>query len=649
VSYTDIFGGKEISPAQLSYAYYPISSDFYLVWPFEALDGANVAFDKMDILASASGLKLYMPNAELVSVGEDALINNVGANAFTVVDYTGTVICAPLPGQQWYIYLTDNGTTGGTWRAVQFGAGTSPINAGSLAGFGLRARGNQLDQNVPTTTLVVGTTLGENDRAQVIRSTGGAVSYGIARATTLGNGWFTTVINSGTGTLTLAPTGGDRIDGQLTKLLSPGENCIVYSDGFGFWTVGYGRIISNTASAINVNIAGAGAYTLSAVELASQVQNFSGTLTADRVVDYGATQGFWFVFNNTNGAHTVTYRASSPDPGAVVPQGTFSILRSDGASLDIAFTATSGTVTQINTAAGELTGGPINSTGTIGLANTAVSPGTYGDANSVGVFQVDQKGRVVAASNVDIQIATSQVTGLDALIAAAVNRAVPIGTIIILHSATLGAGYLYANGQTIGNAASNASARANADVSLLFETLWNADINLVIYTSAGGVTSRGASAAADFAANKALALPDLRDRAVIGVGNMGGAAAAGRVTPAGGGINTLSLGTSGGDQFLQTHTHAISDVTHNHVLSDPGHTHGIPQGGRTGNNAGLGGVGGGNQLWDAGPAATGTNVGFTGMYSNPSGTGITGTLGAGSGGSQNVQPSIVSNYAIRYA
>jgi len=84
-------------------------------------------------------------------------------------------------------------------------------------------------------------------------------------------------------------------------------------------------------------------------------------------------------------------------------------------------------------------------------------------------------------------------------------------------------GWVRANGRTIGSATSGATERANADCQSLFVYLWGADANLSV---SGG---RGASAAADWAANKTIALPDLRGRVLAGLGDMGNTDA-GRLT-----------------------------------------------------------------------------------------------------------------------
>ncbi|MGH1556407.1 hypothetical protein ACRAWF_45660 [Streptomyces sp. L7] len=70
---------------------------------------------------------------------------------------------------------------------------------------------------------------------------------------------------------------------------------------------------------------------------------------------------------------------------------------------------------------------------------------------------------------------------------------------------------------TIGNATSGATERANADTQALFIYLYNADGSLVV---TGG---RSGNALNDFNRVEAIALPDLRGRALAGVDDMGGA------------------------------------------------------------------------------------------------------------------------------
>lgn len=80
-------------------------------------------------------------------------------------------------------------------------------------------------------------------------------------------------------------------------------------------------------------------------------------------------------------------------------------------------------------------------------------------------------------------------------------------------------GWVRLNGRTIGSATSGATERANADTEDLFLYLYAADTNLAV---SGG---RGASAAADWAANKTIALPDGRGRILAALDDMGNSAA----------------------------------------------------------------------------------------------------------------------------
>lgn len=131
------------------------------------------------------------------------------------------------------------------------------------------------------------------------------------------------------------------------------------------------------------------------------------------------------------------------------------------------------------------------------------------------------------------------------------------GDIKARYSNTTLSGWVRCNGRTIGSATSGASERANADAQSLFEYLWGADSNLSVSTG------RGASANADWTANKTLTLPDLRGRVIAGLDDMGNTSAGRLTPPASGGVSdSTALGSWGG-----THSHTLN------TSQMPSHTH----------------------------------------------------------------------------
>jgi microcystin-dependent protein len=126
-------------------------------------------------------------------------------------------------------------------------------------------------------------------------------------------------------------------------------------------------------------------------------------------------------------------------------------------------------------------------------------------------------------------------------------------------------GWVRANGRTIGSATSGATERANADTQALFVYLWGTDGSLAV---SGG---RGASAAADWAANKTIALPDFRGRVLAGFDDMG-SSAAGRLTTAT--MSGVGIGAVGGAETRTLTLAQIPSHTHANTLTDPGHVHG---------------------------------------------------------------------------
>ncbi len=151
--------------------------------------------------------------------------------------------------------------------------------------------------------------------------------------------------------------------------------------------------------------------------------------------------------------------------------------------------------------------------------------------NSAGVTQVAADGVMV--------IGASSGTGSGSVVDP--TTVIAVGDIKTRYGTGVISGFVRLNGRTIGSATSGATERANADCQELFEYLWTADANLTVSTG------RGATAAADWAANKTIALPDGRGRVLAAMDDMG-SSAAGRLTTALSGVNGLILGASGGSQ-----------------------------------------------------------------------------------------------------
>ena len=216
--------------------------------------------------------------------------------------------------------------------------------------------------------------------------------------------------------------------------------------------------------------------------------------------------------------------------------------------------------------------------------------------------------------------------------------------------ASLSTGWVWASGKTVGDASSNATERANTDTLALFTLYWTdyTDVTLPIYTSAGALSTRGATVGADWSAHKAISIPDRRGRTGVGRDDMGGVAA-NRITNAECGIVGTTLGASGGDQShaltnseIAVHDHAPT----NHHHQGPSHGHSF-----SGYTAGLSGSGSdrfqvdhGSYTWNLN-WGTNTQGEHTHSYSGGTanaGTGDTGNMSTTAQGGNN---SAVSNGA----
>src|SRR4051812_27150490 len=188
---------------------------------------------------------------------------------------------------------------------------------------------------------------------------------------------------------------------------------------------------------------------------------------------------------------------------------------------------------------------------------------------------------VIASSNanalVSFSVGTKDVTNdIPASDHARASTTFTTGDVKLTFKTTADPTWIMLDDGSIGNAASGATTRANADCAALFALLYGNIVALVLQDSAGSTVARGASAAADFAANRRLLVPKVLGRSIA-------------VAGAGSGLTARTLGSTAGAETetptlakTAAHNHSVTDPAHNHTqnahghgVSDPSHGHGV--------------------------------------------------------------------------
>jgi hypothetical protein len=359
-TYNNPFTGQTIQPSSVGYEALTISGNTSLSWSINGL-GGNVptAASIMNLTATGNGFALIMPPAYQVSNGQDILINNVGNYPFNVLKNDGvTAITTVASGAVQYIYLTDNTTTNGSWNAFTFGTGTSAANAATLAGYGLNAVSNTLNQVYPVTTYYASYTLMANAQAGFAVWAGGAGTFTLPSASTVGANWFINIGNYGTGILTLTPVGSDTINGNSNQQLQLTESLVLVSNGAGWNTFGYGRSNSFAYTQFAYDLSSLTTpyiYTLSSANAANTIQTYSGVLHGNTSIVVPATVQLYTITNNTTGSYTLTVKtAASGGTSVVVPQGNSLVLISDGTNIYNAASGSASTITSLTLGNGSL-------------------------------------------------------------------------------------------------------------------------------------------------------------------------------------------------------------------------------------------------------------------------------------------------------
>jgi hypothetical protein len=297
----------------------------------------------MDITPSTSGLSVFMPPANQVSVGQDAFIKNPSAFTLTIKSSTGATLGTLTAGATRYFYLTNNSTASGTWSNIALGIGTSTPDATTLAGLGLKAIGATLNQASPTSSVTAGYTFTSTDRAQTKVWGGGTGSVTLPVASTIGDDWFFFFKNNGTGTVTINAQGSDTIDLSSSKEFQPNESAMIVCTGSVFVTVGYGVSNQFLFQSITKEVT-SGSYALSTSEASSLIQEYVGTLSGSVTITYPPVVAFYIVSNQTtSGGNTLTITTGvGGGANATVASGNQATLISDGVNFYNANTVQAG-------------------------------------------------------------------------------------------------------------------------------------------------------------------------------------------------------------------------------------------------------------------------------------------------------------------
>ena len=341
MSYNSPFTGNVIQPTDVSYRAITITNTtLQLEWPINGTTTNDAAARIMEV-ATTGVSELWMPPANQSSVGNDALIRNTGGEDFDVMDYAGiNTIVTVLAGEAQYIYITDNSTEEGVWGIIAYGIGSSGQDAATLAGYGLLAIGQTLNQSQPVTTFSSNYTALTTDRSSTYVWTGGAGTLTLTLASTLADNWFMFLRNSGTGALTVAGSGGNTINGSTSIILQPTDSCIIVCSGTTFYTVGLGKSTQFAFTQLSKAVL-SGTYTLTASEASNVIQKYTGALTGNVTIVVPATVQVYYIVNETTNAYTVTITTGSGGT-AVLTAGSQATLVCDSVNLYNANTVLAG-------------------------------------------------------------------------------------------------------------------------------------------------------------------------------------------------------------------------------------------------------------------------------------------------------------------
>lgn len=296
-SYVDVFTGSTVYPAQVNLTKLDLIANVVLYWPQEAQPNTPLASSIVEIVTTTSeSWTITLPSATRAATGQTILFNNRTASAIVVKNAVGTTIVTVGASQQWQVYLYDNTTIAGVWRAYQFGAATSIANAASLQGYGIKAIGSTLNQSIPIVGFTDSVALSDTARAYLYNflGAGSGVNVVLPEAIDVSSDWFVRIRNSGTASFTVSCPNSCLINGLSSLTFNEGDSADVVTDGVNFYTIGFGQRPVFAFDYVVIDVSGSDDYVLSGYQLNKIAYSFIGTLTANiTVIVPNTVQQYW--------------------------------------------------------------------------------------------------------------------------------------------------------------------------------------------------------------------------------------------------------------------------------------------------------------------------------------------------------------------
>ena len=328
-SFTAVFGGSTVNPSELSYASYSNGGTTNLRWPIEATS-EPLAARIIDVDPGPS-LTFIMPDASIVSVGETVTFNNVGAGTFEIKSNSGTSILTVPPSTTWVLYLRDNSTAGGLWRAFQMGALVSNTTAAALVGPGMTAISGLLTPTFPPVSYSSNFSVTNLNRGETAVWSGANGTLSLPNPATLSSGWYFVVKNAGSGILNLDPIGTATIDAATSLNFAPDDSAVIITDGTNYHTIGKGGSVEFLFTFQAIDVSGVGDRVVAPSEYRKTALRLDGMPIASRNIVFPDIVNEYWVDNNTT--YDMLLKTAAQPTGVTLKAGFRAIFYCDGARI----------------------------------------------------------------------------------------------------------------------------------------------------------------------------------------------------------------------------------------------------------------------------------------------------------------------------